>query len=123
MANVYFVIIGILQLIPSISNSNGVPAQLFPLAAVIFISMMKDLFEDWKRHKSDNAENMNKTLIYNKETKQFEEKRWQDVKVGQIVKVNENQYFPADLILIKSSEKKGLSFVETKNLDGETNLK
>jgi len=37
--------------------------------------------------------------------------------------VKEDQYFPADLILIKSSDKKGLSFVETKSLDGETNLK
>jgi len=85
MANVYFVIIGCLQMIPSISNSNGVPAQLFPLTAVVFISMMKDLFEDWKRHKSVNTENMNKTLIFNTTTKQFEEKHWQDVKVGQIV--------------------------------------
>lgn len=65
MANVYFVIIGMLQLIPSISNSGGFPAQLLPLTVVVIISMLKDLFEDWKRHKSDNAENMNKTLIFN----------------------------------------------------------
>lgn len=37
--------------------------------------------------------------------------------------VKEDQYFPADLILIKSSNASGLAYIETKNLDGETNLK
>jgi len=55
-------------MIPDISNSNGVPAQLFPLTAVVFISMLKDLFEDYKRHKSDKAENTKTTLVYNRAT-------------------------------------------------------
>jgi phospholipid-transporting ATPase len=74
-------------MIPDISNSNGVPAQLFPLAVVIFISMMKDLFEDYKRHKSDDLENSKITLVYNRETKSFEQKQWRDLRVGMIVKV------------------------------------
>ena len=43
--------------------------------------------------------------------------------MGCIVKVKENQFFPCDLLMINSSLPKGISFVETKNLDGETNLK
>jgi len=43
--------------------------------------------------------------------------------VGCIVKIEENNFFPADLILLGSSLPKGICYVETKNLDGETNLK
>ena len=46
-----------------------------------------------------------------------------DVQVGCIVKVRENQFFPCDMVMISSSLPKGMAYVETKNLDGETNLK
>ena len=53
MANVYFVFISCMQMIPIISITNGFPAQLMPLLVVVFLSMVKDVFEDYKRHKSD----------------------------------------------------------------------
>jgi phospholipid-translocating ATPase len=34
-----------------------------------------------------------------------------------------DEYLPADIVLIKTSDKNGECFIETKNLDGETNLK
>ena len=40
-----------------------------------------------------------------------------------VLRVKKNEPFPADLILVDSSEDKGNCFIETKNLDGETNLK
>lgn len=94
-----------------------------PLGVVVLVSMIKDAFEDFQRHKSDNEENQKKQQVYNCATGKFEPKPWQDIKVGMLIRVNEDEFFPADLIVLKSSDAKGGLFVETKNLDGETNLK
>lgn len=45
------------------------------------------------------------------------------MKPGNLVKVSEDEAIPADLCLVKSSDAKGTLYIETKNLDGETNLK
>ena len=49
--------------------------------------------------------------------------RSQDIRVGDIVRVNRDESFPCDLILISSSNSEGKCYMTTANLDGETNLK
>ena len=39
----------------------------FPLAAVVAVSMLKDAFEDYKRHQSDAEENNKLALVFNKD--------------------------------------------------------
>ena len=121
LANIYFLIIAVLQVIPQITVSNGVPNILLPLTFVLAISALKDLLEDLNRRKSDKEENNRIILIWKEGT--WTGIKWQDLRVGDIVKVKKNEYFPADLVLFSTSEPNGLCYIETKNLDGETNLK
>jgi len=53
----------------------------------------------------------------------FEPTTWEKLRIGDIIKVNQNEQVPADIVLLQSSEDKLNCFIETKNLDGETNLK
>ena len=43
--------------------------------------------------------------------------------VGQVIKIHKNEFIPADIVILHTSNPKGTCYVETKNLDGETNLK
>ena len=48
---------------------------------------------------------------------------WEDLRVGDFVKIFDHENIPADILVCSTSEDENVAFVETKNLDGETNLK
>lgn len=57
------------------------------------------------------------------ERTRFKNRRWKDVSVGDIIRVRANEEIPADVIIISTSDIEGGCYIETKNLDGESNLK
>ncbi|KAH9224791.1 P-type ATPase-like protein [Leptodontidium sp. 2 PMI_412] len=48
---------------------------------------------------------------------------WKNVKVGDFVRLYNDDQIPADVVILSTSDPDGACYVETKNLDGETNLK
>ncbi|XP_067279795.1 phospholipid-transporting ATPase IC [Pseudorasbora parva] len=119
-ANLYFLCLLILQIIPQISTLPWY-TTLVPLVLVLGITAIKDLVDDLARHRMDNEINNRRCdVLLNG---RFEETRWMHLQVGDVVRLKKNDFIPADILLLSSSNPNSLCYVETAELDGETNLK
>ncbi len=74
-------------------------------------------------YKNQNRTLGKQTQIIPTEKLKWKAKYWKDLEVGEIIFLQENDQIPADIVVLSTSESDGLCFLETKNLDGETNLK
>ncbi|KOS17081.1 putative phospholipid-transporting ATPase [Escovopsis weberi] len=120
VANIFFLFTAALQQIPGLSPTNRY-TTIAPLVIVLLISAGKELVEDYRRRLADSALNNSKARVLR--GTEFTETKWINVAVGDVVRVQSEEPFPADLVLVASSEPEGLCYIETANLDGETNLK
>ncbi|NWX37677.1 AT8B3 ATPase, partial [Notiomystis cincta] len=120
MANVYFVFVILLQTFPEISTLPWY-TLLFPLSCLLLIRGLRDLVDDIGRHRSDRDINSRPCEILT--GRSFRWQRWRDIRVGDIVRLHKDSEVPADLLLLCSSEPSSLCYVETADIDGETNLK
>ena len=57
------------------------------------------------------------------EKARFKKDYWKSVQVGDFVRIYNDDPIPADIVILSTSDPDGACYVETKNLDGETNLK
>ena len=119
-ANLYFLVNAILQSIPAISPLSPLSA-VAPLVIVISLSILREGLEDMQRYKSDVETNGSMSLRCLDGV--WENAEWKKLVVGDILRIEEGQYFPADCIVLASSDSKGIVFINTSSLDGEKNLK
>ncbi|KAF2809148.1 phospholipid-translocating P-type ATPase [Mytilinidion resinicola] len=142
LANFYFLCVSILQMIPGLSTT-GTYTTIVPLIFFVCISMGKEGYDDFRRHKLDKAENNReaKVLHVYKNTGSTDEEsiptsplgtigplhwattKWHNLQVGDVVKLDRDDTAPADLVILHSEGENGIAYVETMALDGETNLK
>ncbi|XP_068958549.1 phospholipid-transporting ATPase VB isoform X2 [Petaurus breviceps papuanus] len=121
-ANLYFLFLVILNWMPSIEVFHR-EITMLPLAIVLLIIMVKDGMEDYKKYRFDQEINSSNIQIYEKKEKDYMQRHWKDVRVGDFVQLQCNEIIPADILLLFSSDPSGVCHLETANLDGETNLK
>ncbi|CAJ1058018.1 probable phospholipid-transporting ATPase VB [Xyrichtys novacula] len=122
LANIYFVGLAILNFVP-VLNAFQPEVALIPICVIMSLTALKDAWEDFRRYQSDKKLNNTPCFIYSRKEKQFVERRWRDVRVGDFVRVECNEIVPADLLLMHTSDPHGMCYIETSNLDGETTLK
>lgn len=150
----FFLVLAIVQFFPAFQTLDPIVAAL-PFILVLLATILKEGFEDFKRHRSDsqinqktcltisNFLNVNRALGKKKSNirdrfRNFFDPRhgriapidsswspiaWKKIAVGDFVLLRENDQIPADIMVVSTSEKEGVCFLQTKNLDGETNLK
>jgi len=128
IANCYFLVISCLQCIRQISNTNGLPTTLIPLTFVVVVDAIFQILEDVARHRADKDANSSPTRKFDYDFKNFVNIKWSELAVGDVVQIFSRETIPSDVLIIGVSEKtgtppQGQCYVETKSLDGETNLK
>uniref|UniRef100_A0A0R3S4T8 PhoLip_ATPase_N domain-containing protein n=1 Tax=Elaeophora elaphi TaxID=1147741 RepID=A0A0R3S4T8_9BILA len=111
IANLYFIMIAAMNWIPTLEAFNSY-VSMIPVAVVFGLTALKDAYGDYRRRKLDKR--MNRAICH---------MHWEQVIVGDFIHVSLNEIIPADILLIRSSDPDGVCFVNTSNLDGETNLK
>ena len=119
-----------MQLIPGLSTI-GNSTNIIPLMVFVSISMAKEGFDDYRRHRLDKKENRRETLIIDRGAPlvagelNWLNAEWRHLRVGDIIKLKRDEPVPADIVLLRSSNlgERKMVFVETIALDGETNLK
>uniref|UniRef100_A0A1I8JF20 P-type phospholipid transporter n=1 Tax=Macrostomum lignano TaxID=282301 RepID=A0A1I8JF20_9PLAT len=92
-----------------------------PLGFVVFVTMVREAVDDFRRWRRDRELN---GTVYERLARGGSKLVPSSVlQVGDVIRVNKNERVPADLVLLRTSEKQGTCYLRTDQLDGETDWK
>lgn len=108
-----------------------------PLAFVLFVTMGKEAYDDYKRNLRDREANSQKYLILDPPATSILSREESylnthantrsvpssSLRVGDLIHLEKNQRVPADMVLLRTSDVSGTCFIRTDQLDGETDWK
>ena len=115
----------VMQSIPAVSTNSPL-ASLVPVIFIILLGMMKEAYLEYKRWKDDKRINhaiCNVLSDVKQDELCFEEMQVQHLRVGDILRIKDDGYVPADCIILKAKQENGQGFIQTDALDGERNFK
>lgn len=90
---------------------------------VLTVTICREAVDDFRRHQRDHEVNSQKYKRLTGADKPPELVPSSKLRVGDIVIVEKDERVPADLVLLRTSDKSGAVFVRTDQLDGETDWK
>ncbi|KAK3318802.1 hypothetical protein B0H66DRAFT_517154 [Apodospora peruviana] len=138
LANFYFLCVGVPQTIPGISTTGNF-TTILPLLFFVLLTVVKEGYDDWKRHRLDKVENARSATLLRRPDRKAEKSKdceeaagtglqwcavkWKDLKVGDVIKLVRDDDIPADIVLLHANGENDVAYIETMALDGETNLK
>ncbi|KAG6910363.1 hypothetical protein DXG01_011078 [Tephrocybe rancida] len=133
--NLYFLLVALSQFIPAL-KIGYIVTYIAPLAFVLFVTMGKEAYDDYKRNLRDREANSQKYLILDRPPDDSSALSRNDaaylhtrsvssstLRVGDLIHLEKNQRVPADLVLLRTSDSSGTCFIRTDQLDGETDWK
>ncbi|CEP00899.1 unnamed protein product (mitochondrion) [Plasmodiophora brassicae] len=122
ISNFYFLIIICISIPPQFAPYPWYTTAL-PLIFILTISAAKDGYEDFLRHRDDSAANSRVFQQVQSAKGALVPIRSGDITVGDVIKIDEGQEFPADLIVLVTSKHDNTCYINTANLDGEVTPK
>ncbi|KAK2148328.1 hypothetical protein LSH36_502g02038 [Paralvinella palmiformis] len=118
--NFYFLCLACSQFIPEVRVAY-LYTYWIPLAFVITVTMVRECVDDVRRFRRDREVNSQKyTKLTSSGPIQIPSSQ---IKVGDLILLEKNQRVPADLVLLRTTERNGSVFIRTDQLDGETDWK
>ncbi|KAK5271454.1 putative aminophospholipid-translocase [Exophiala xenobiotica] len=141
--NIYFLLVALSQIIPYL-RIGYMSTYIVPLACVLTITIGKEAIDDIARRRRDAEANSElfTALSFPAAARPRQQgvvevqKRSRDIKVGDVLKLEKNQRFPADVVILQShltellseltiasASDTGETFIRTDQLDGETDWK